>query len=151
VLEVPGRTDGEPDWPAIVRSVRRCLRAVPGNGLGYGALRHLAGPGTPLARRTPPAILFNYHSQTGEITQTSGRSLFQAFHAPIGQEQDDREQVRQAIEVVGAVDGGRLGFNLYYSVNLHAGETIARVGAEFGSALRSIAHLCEPALRADAR
>ncbi|MFJ8755093.1 amino acid adenylation domain-containing protein [Streptomyces sp. NPDC102441] len=146
-LKVPGRTDDEADWPAVVRSVRRCLRAVPGNGLGYGALRHLAGStGTPAVEHAPPAVLFNYHSQTEEITRTAGRSLFHAFHDPIGQEQDDRERVVQALEVVGAVEGGRLGFDLYYSVDLHEPATIARAGSELAAALRSIARLCEPAL-----
>ncbi|MFD4315427.1 amino acid adenylation domain-containing protein [Streptomyces sp. NPDC058548] len=147
-LKVPGRTDGEADWPSVVRSVRGCLRAVPGNGLGYGALRHLAGSGTPSAEHTPPAVLFNYHSQTEEITRTVDRSLFHAFHDPIGQEQDDRERVVQALEVVGAVEGGRLGFDLYYSVHLHEPETIARVGSELVGALRSIARFCEPTLGA---
>ncbi|MEU6621416.1 amino acid adenylation domain-containing protein [Streptomyces litmocidini] len=145
-LEVPGRTDDEADWPAVVRSVRRCLRAVPGNGLGHGALRHLAGAGAPAAEHTPPAVLFNYHSQTEEITRTADRSLFHAFHEPIGREQDERERVVQALEVVGAVEDGRLGFDLYYSVNLHEPGTIERVGAELVAALRSVARLCEPAL-----
>ncbi|MEV4428214.1 amino acid adenylation domain-containing protein [Streptomyces sp. NPDC049602] len=148
-LRVPGRTDAEADWPAVVRSVRRCLRAVPGNGLGYGALRHLAGSGTPPAEHTPPAVLFNYHSQTEEITRTADRSLFHAFHDPIGQEQDERERVVQALEVVGAVEDGRLGFDLYYSVDLHEPETIERVGSELVAALRSIARLCDPALGAE--
>ncbi|MFI0165618.1 amino acid adenylation domain-containing protein [Streptomyces sp. NPDC017095] len=148
-LRVPGRTDGEADWPAVVRSVRRCLRAVPGNGLGYGALHHLAGAGTVPADRTPPAVLFNYHSQTEEITRTAGHSLFHAFHEPIGREQDDRERVVQALEVVGAVESGRLGFDLYYSVNLHEPATIARLGTAFAAALRSIARLCEPTLGAE--
>ncbi|MFE7524170.1 amino acid adenylation domain-containing protein [Kitasatospora sp. NPDC057542] len=145
-LEVPGRTGDEADWPAVVRSVRRCLRAVPGNGIGYGALRHLAGHGTPSGEHAPPAVSFNYHSQTEEITRTADRSLFHAFHEEIGQEQDDRELVEQALEVVGAVEGGRLGFDLYYSVNLHEPGTIERVGSELVAALRSIARLCDPAL-----
>ncbi|WP_416520577.1 amino acid adenylation domain-containing protein [Streptomyces achromogenes] len=148
-LKMPGRTDGEADWPAVVRSVRRCLRTVPGNGLGYGALRYLAGSGTLSVEHPPPAVLFNYHSQTEEITRTADRSLFHAFHDPIGQEQDDRERVVQALEVVGAVEDGRLGFDLYYSVNLHEPGTIERVGAEFAAALRSIACLCEPTLGAE--
>ncbi|MFE7577975.1 amino acid adenylation domain-containing protein [Streptomyces sp. NPDC057521] len=148
-LKVPGRTDCAADWPAVVRSVRRCLRAVPDNGLSYGALRHLAGPGTPLAAHTPPTVLFNYHSQTEEITRTVDRSLFHAFHDPIGQEQDDRERVVQALEVVGAVEDGRLGFDLYYSLNLHEPETVERVGSELVAALQSIARLCEPTLRVE--
>ncbi|MEU9853530.1 amino acid adenylation domain-containing protein [Streptomyces sp. NPDC047974] len=145
-LEVPGRTGGRADWPAVVRSVRRCLRAVPGNGLGHGALRHLTGTGTAAAEHTPPAVLFNYHSQTGEITQTADRSLFHAFHEALGEEQDGRERVVQALEVVGAVHDGRLGFDLYYSVNLHDPGTIDGVGAELAAALREIARLCDPAL-----
>ena len=134
---------------AVVRSVRRGLRSVPGNGLGYGALHHLGEPGSPgaaLADRRAPQVLFNYHSQVDDIVQTEGRSLYQAFHDPIGQEQDGGEQVVQLLEVVGAARDGVLAFDWYYSTNRHDEATVRAVAEDFRTALRSIARHCDPTL-----
>ncbi|WP_052422677.1 non-ribosomal peptide synthetase [Nonomuraea candida] len=142
LLDVPA--SAEPAWPAVVRSVRRALRALPGNGLGYGALRHLGD--TELTGRRSPEVLFNYHSQIDEITRTSGRSLYHAFHDTIGQEQDPGERVLHPLEVVGAAQGGVLAFDWHYSVALHDRETVERVAGDFLAALRSIARSCDPTI-----
>ncbi len=54
--------DPAADWATTLKSVKEQLRAVPGRGLGYGALRHLAGPDAPLGQpgRAVPQISFNY-------------------------------------------------------------------------------------------
>jgi amino acid adenylation domain-containing protein/non-ribosomal peptide synthase protein (TIGR01720 family) len=137
----------EEDWTAVVRSVRRSLRAVPGNGLSYGALRHLGAPGTPaaaLADRPVPEVLFNYHSQIDEITRTDGRRLYHAFHDSIGQEQNPAERAAQLLDVVGVAQHGRLGFELYYSTNVHDTPTIERVAREFRAALGALARHSDP-------
>jgi amino acid adenylation domain-containing protein/non-ribosomal peptide synthase protein (TIGR01720 family) len=138
LLTVP--SDGE-NWPAVVKAIRRSLRAVPGNGLSYGALRHL---GEALPDRTPPQVLFNYHSQIDEITRTDGRSLYHAFHESVGQEQNPDEQVVQLLEVVGVAQDGRLSFDFYYSTNVHDQATIERVAGEFRTALGALARLSDP-------
>jgi non-ribosomal peptide synthase protein (TIGR01720 family) len=151
LLRVPG--PAEADWPAVVRSVRRCLRAVPDNGIGFGALRHLSEPGAAAASlrdRPAPQVLFNYHSQVQDITRTDDRSLYHAFHEGIGQEQHEDERVAQLFEVVGAVQDGRLGFDIHYSTDLHDTETVAAVFGRFQSALRALARHCDPALNVQA-
>ncbi|OPG13064.1 non-ribosomal peptide synthetase [Microbispora sp. GKU 823] len=142
LLEVPA--SGGEDWTPVVRSVRRSLRALPGNGLGYGALRHLGR--FPLTGRGTPQVLFNYHSQIDEITRTDGRSLYHAFHDTIGQEQHPDERVIHPLEVVGAAQGGRLSFDWHYSEGLHDRATVERVAGDFLGALRSLARSCDPAI-----
>ncbi|MYR92010.1 hypothetical protein GTY41_45655, partial [Streptomyces sp. SID685] len=40
----PGDLGPDRDWRSLVKSVRRQLRAVPGNGIGFGALRTFGTP-----------------------------------------------------------------------------------------------------------
>ncbi|MEU5002603.1 amino acid adenylation domain-containing protein [Streptomyces sp. NPDC021622] len=68
----PVRLDpGPADWTEVcaggpaaghaIKQVKEQLRAVPGNGIGYGLLRHLNPETAPvLARRPVPQIAFNY-------------------------------------------------------------------------------------------
>ncbi|WP_370949850.1 amino acid adenylation domain-containing protein [Amycolatopsis sp. cg5] len=112
------------DWPSLVKSVRRQVRAVPGNGLGYGALRYL---GSLPERRSE--VVFNYHGQVGEAAGTG----------PLGREQSHDERVAHLLEVVGAAVGGKLEFTWYYSENVHAAETVERVAADFRAALVAMA------------
>jgi non-ribosomal peptide synthase protein (TIGR01720 family) len=147
LLSVPS-LDRE-DWPALVKSIRRCLRSVPGNGLSHGALRYLSPPGTPaaaLAERTPPQVVFNYHSQIDEITRVDGRSLYHDFHDSIGQEQNPDEQVVQLLEIVGAARDGQLSFDWHYSTSLHDQATVERVAGEFRMTLGALARYSDPAI-----
>ncbi|WP_456341409.1 condensation domain-containing protein [Streptomyces tendae] len=52
---------GGPAAGQAIKQVKEQLRAVPGNGIGYGLLRHLNAETAPqLARRPVPQIAFNY-------------------------------------------------------------------------------------------
>ncbi|HZN73690.1 MAG TPA: condensation domain-containing protein [Micromonosporaceae bacterium] len=95
-LEVPA--GNEPDWRGLVKSVRRQMRAVPGNGLGFGALRYL---GSPAARDRLPAqepgsqVMFNYLGQWGaQAAQEADAGLYRAVHGAVGQDQDPPSEVR---------------------------------------------------------
>ncbi|GAA4489960.1 hypothetical protein GCM10023094_52370 [Rhodococcus olei] len=55
-----------PDLAAAVKAVKEQLRAVPGNGIGYGALRYLAD--ADLHPATEPQVLFNYLGRTADAT-----------------------------------------------------------------------------------
>ncbi len=131
------------DWGKLVKSVRRQLRAVPGNGLGYGALRWLT-PDSGLRERRSAQVVFNYHGQTDEVATVAEDSLIQGLLPAIGREQDPGERLAHLVEVVGAVAGGRLEFTWYYSENVHERATVERVGERFRAALRAVvAHLTE--------
>ncbi|MFI7416490.1 amino acid adenylation domain-containing protein [Nonomuraea sp. NPDC049684] len=136
---------GGDDWVKIVRSVREQLRAIPGNGLGYGLLRHLGPPGSAgsaLASRPVPQVSFNYHGQAdagGDHGGEHGGGLLYALHDPIGREQSPLERADHLLEVVGAIRDGRLSFDWYHSRNLHDRATVDRLLADFLTALRTLA------------
>ncbi|MET4612838.1 amino acid adenylation domain-containing protein/non-ribosomal peptide synthase protein (TIGR01720 family) [Rhodococcus sp. PvR044] len=52
-----------------VKTVKEQLRAVPGNGIGYGALRYLSPSGAELAGGVTPQVLFNY---LGRVSASEG-------------------------------------------------------------------------------
>ncbi|MEV7376932.1 amino acid adenylation domain-containing protein [Streptomyces lydicus] len=135
------------DWPALIKAVRRQLRSLPGNGFGYGALRRLGPAGTPgaaLADRAPAQVVFNYHGQADDAQRAGESELYHAFGDPIGREQRPDELTGHPVEVVGAVQAGRLRFTWYFSRNVHHRATVDKVAEDFADALRAIArHISE--------
>jgi non-ribosomal peptide synthase protein (TIGR01720 family) len=123
-------------WAEVIRLVRRQLRAVPGRGLGYGALRYLrAAP--QLAGAVLPEISFNYLGQF-DAAAGDGSGPFGADLLPIGEDQDPAATRPWLIELAGSVHNGQLGFSWTYSTNLHRESTIRRLADEFLQALREI-------------
>ena len=138
----------DPDWRALVRSVRRQLRAVPANGFGFGALRYL-GPQEVrerlAAQASGPQIAFNYLGQWDSGSAESGEpagGLLAAVHSSLGQDHDPADRGTHVLEVVGAAQGGRLEFSWYYHADLHKPSTMETVAGWFADALRRIAHDC---------
>ncbi|WP_410581902.1 non-ribosomal peptide synthase/polyketide synthase [Amycolatopsis sp. lyj-108] len=127
----------EPRWRDLVKSVRRQLRAVPGNGFGFGALRQRRFP--ELGGRSPQ-ISFNYLGQ-GDDT-AAGTGLYRASHAPIGHEQDPADPGGHLLEVVGGVQEGRLEFSWFHRPDRHDRATVESVAADFATALRRMARDC---------
>jgi len=142
-LDVP--TSDEPSWRDLVKSVRRQLRAIPGNGFGFGALRYLGPPAARerLSVSVPgPRIAFNYLGQWDARSQEADRSLYRAAHSSIGQENDPADQGEHLLEVVGAVNDGQLAFSWYYRPDLHDRSTVEAVSRDFADALQRIAADC---------
>jgi non-ribosomal peptide synthase protein (TIGR01720 family) len=142
-LEVPDTGDG--DWRALVKSVRRQLRAIPGHGIGFGALRYL---GSPAARdrlrvnAAGPQVAFNYLGQWDSQAPEAPGRLCHLVHGSLGRDHDPSEQGPYLIEIVGAVQSGRLEFSWYYQPGVHDLATIQAVAGDFTDALRRIAHDC---------
>jgi amino acid adenylation domain-containing protein/non-ribosomal peptide synthase protein (TIGR01720 family) len=145
-LEVPDT--GDPDWRALIKSVRRQLRAIPGHGVGFGALRYLGPPAVRDRLRVNsagPQVAFNYLGQwDARPSETHGR-LYQAAHGSLGQDHDPADREPYLIEIVGAVQGGRLEFSWSYQPGVHDLATIQAVARDFTDALRRIAHDCQEA------
>ncbi|MER5267683.1 amino acid adenylation domain-containing protein [Actinosynnema sp. NPDC002837] len=128
-LDLPDgeRTPGY--WGAALKSVKEQLRAVPGRGLGYGALRHLART----APACDPRVSFNY----------LGR--FDADQRDLELSADPRAPRPHLLDVVGQVRGDRLEFTFHYSEHAHDRDTVAHLADGFAAALRGIvAHCAEP-------
>lgn len=142
-LQVSDRDDLGPsrDWRALVKSVRRQLRAVPGNGLGFGALR-TRGPAEVrerLARTGRGQVVFNYLGQWDARPGGSGGGLVRAEHGSFGQDHDPRDGGSHLLEAVGAVQDGRLAFTWHYRPGVHDEATVGAVAGDFAEALRQIA------------
>ncbi|RNG18647.1 non-ribosomal peptide synthase/polyketide synthase [Streptomyces botrytidirepellens] len=143
------RDSASVDWRGLVKSVRRHLRAVPGNGFGFGALRTF---GTDAVRErltgtgTGPQVVFNYLGQWDARSAEAKDGLVHAEHGSFGQDHDPREGGSHLLEVVGAVQNGRLGFTWYYRPGVHEESTVAAVAADFADALRRIAQDCRGAV-----
>jgi non-ribosomal peptide synthase protein (TIGR01720 family) len=151
-LDVP--VGNEPDWRALIKSVRRQLRAVPRNGFGFGALRYLGSSSARdrlSAQGQGPGISFNYLGQLDSRSQQDGDgegpSLYRAVHTSIGQEQDPVNRGPHLLDVTGAVEDGRLGFSWDYRPDLHDRSTIDSVAADFRHALECIAADCRESTR----
>ncbi|HEX3591071.1 MAG TPA: condensation domain-containing protein, partial [Pseudonocardiaceae bacterium] len=124
------------DWPTVIRSIRKQLRAVPGNGFGYGALRHL-GALEPM--KTPPRLSFNYLGQFDARAEDEDNSLFGAGLPAIGADHDPADHGEHLVDVVGEVADGRLSFAWYHRPDQLSRVTVEAVAADFAEALRAIA------------
>ncbi|MFE4517494.1 amino acid adenylation domain-containing protein, partial [Kitasatospora sp. NPDC056783] len=129
------------DWRALVKSVRRRLRAVPGNGLGFGALRTF---GTPEVRERLAAgghgqVVFNYLGQWDAKPEAAGHGLVRAELGSYGQDHDPRDGGSHPLEVVGAAQNGRLAFTWHHRPAVHDTGAVRRAAEEFAEALRQIA------------
>ncbi|HEY2699563.1 MAG TPA: amino acid adenylation domain-containing protein [Pseudonocardiaceae bacterium] len=127
------------DWARLLPSVKETLRAVPGRGLGYGALRYF-GRAPELADDPRPQVALNYLGRF----DVPGRLYRSVSPIALGQAPDDRRT--HLLDVIGSVESGRLAFTWQYSVNRHLPATVERLAEEFARALRAIvAHCAQPA------
>ncbi|MDT0454754.1 non-ribosomal peptide synthase/polyketide synthase [Streptomyces sp. DSM 41527] len=137
----PAELGSSRDWRALVKSVRRQLRAVPGNGLGFGALR-THGPAEVrerLDRTGRGQIVFNYLGQWDARPGGSSGALVRTEHGSFGQDHDPRDGGSHLLEAVGAVQDGRLAFTWHYRPDVHEETTVRAVAEDFAEALRRIA------------
>ncbi|MGW3463079.1 amino acid adenylation domain-containing protein, partial [Streptomyces olivaceoviridis] len=125
----PGDLGPDRDWRSLVKSVRRQLRAVPGNGIGFGALRTF-GPSEVRERLGGSAhsqVVFNYLGQWDARPETASGGLVRAEHGSLGQDHDPRDPGSHLLEVVGAVQQGRLAFTWHHRPGVHDTATVRRV------------------------
>ncbi|MFJ9841392.1 non-ribosomal peptide synthase/polyketide synthase [Kitasatospora sp. NPDC101155] len=142
-FEVPAPEDLDPDrdWRALVKSVRRQLREVPANGLGFGALRTFGPPEVRerLAAGAHGQVVFNYLGQWDARPEAAGDGLVRAELGSFGQDHDPRDGGSHPVEVVGAAQHGRLAFTWHHRPAVHDTATVRRAAEEFAAALRHIA------------
>jgi non-ribosomal peptide synthase protein (TIGR01720 family) len=135
----------EPNWRNLVKSVRRQLRAIPGNGFGYGALRYLGSAETRERLSTQgsgPQISFNYLGQWDARSDEAGGGLYRSTHGSLGQDHNSVDRSSHMLEIVGNAQGGQLAFTWYYQPGLHDDSTVKSVAGDFVDALRRIARDC---------
>ncbi|WOX15494.1 non-ribosomal peptide synthetase [Streptomyces sp. N50] len=130
-------------WDTLIKNVKEQLRAVPGNGLGYDALRFLSLPDAPgQALRTDglPEISFNYLGQFDGTTHDDG--LIRDRLPALGDDHAPDEERPYLLDVVGLVEDGRLGFTWIYADTVFEATTITRLAEGFVTALRGVVRHC---------
>ncbi|UQA94005.1 non-ribosomal peptide synthetase [Streptomyces halobius] len=131
------------DWGGALKSVKEDLRAIPGRGLGYGALRHLSAPdgaGRALAAQEQPRISFNYLGQWDNTTSQEG--LVRGRLDVLGRDQAPEQPRPHLIDVVAMVSDGALRIDWIHSPGSHRTVTVERLAAQLLDALREIVAHC---------
>ncbi|MES2639520.1 MAG: amino acid adenylation domain-containing protein [Myxococcota bacterium] len=139
------------DAPApgeVLRAVHARLRAVPGNGVGYGLLRHLAGPQIAARLAALPAaeVSFNYLGQFDALLAES--ALFALAPESPGPQVDPRGARTHALYVEGRIVHGQLLLSFRYSAALHDAATMEQVADHCMAALGAMRADPVPAARA---
>ncbi|MGR3937685.1 non-ribosomal peptide synthase/polyketide synthase [Streptomyces sp. BRA346] len=142
VLDVPDAPGG--GWGETLKSVKEQLRAVPAQGIGYGALRHLA-PDAPLADAAEPRISFNYLGQF-DWSDTGGTTgddaLVRTVRGGLGGDAAPESPRAHLLDIVGRVERRCLEITWYYGSGTHSEETVSRLAGEMLRALEGIVAHC---------
>jgi non-ribosomal peptide synthase protein (TIGR01720 family) len=129
-----------------LKETKEALRRIPGQGLGYGLLRFLAGDSEveERLRSLPRAeVLFNYLGQLDQVLPED--SPFQPAPEPAGPPCDPLERRGHLLEINSLVADGRLQVDWTYGAALHERSTIEALAQGFLAELRSlIAHCRAP-------
>ncbi|MEU3573969.1 amino acid adenylation domain-containing protein, partial [Kitasatospora sp. NPDC036755] len=137
------RVDPAAGWHDTLRSVKEQLRAVPLRGLSYGALRHLHPDALP-ADAPAPRISFNYHGQWD--TGTGADGLLRGSLPPAGRDADPDEPRPYLLDVIGAVQDGRLELGWTYPEAVYEEATVRALAEQTLQALRELTeHCADPA------
>ncbi|WP_199896765.1 non-ribosomal peptide synthetase, partial [Streptomyces niger] len=131
-------------WDVAVKSVKEQLRAVPGRGLGYDALRFLSLPGAPghaLHADPLPPVSFNYLGQWDGTTAQDG--LVRDRLPALGQDHAADEPRPYLLDIVGMVEDGSLGFTWIFSGEVFDRPTVERVAHAHLTALRALLDHCQ--------
>ncbi|MFD7318063.1 amino acid adenylation domain-containing protein [Streptomyces sp. NPDC059883] len=134
----PVRLSDPGDQPprARVKLVGRRLRAVPNQGLGYGALRYLQREPVLVAAPTPQ-VVFNYLGRFDDAPGAAEGGPVRAVLPAVAQ-QSDRAERPHLLDITGVVIGGRFRLAIRYSSATHHEKTIAKLSGEFLRELRAL-------------
>jgi amino acid adenylation domain-containing protein/non-ribosomal peptide synthase protein (TIGR01720 family) len=122
-------------WGAALRAVKEQLRAVPGRGLGYGALRYLSDT---LPAADPAPVSLNY---LGQLDADAG-GPFRTVPGGLSGDQDPAARRTHLIDVIGRVEGGRLELVWEYSTARHDHATVRDLAERTAAALRAVLAHC---------
>ncbi|MFE4519447.1 amino acid adenylation domain-containing protein, partial [Kitasatospora sp. NPDC056783] len=133
------RVAPEAGWHDTLRSVKEQLRAVPLRGLSHGALRHLR-PGALPPGAAAPRVGFNYHGQWDSHGGADG--LLRGSLPPAGRDADPDEPRPYLLDVIGAVQDGRLELGWTYPPAVYDEATVRALAEQTLQALRELAEHC---------
>ncbi|HET7228870.1 MAG TPA: amino acid adenylation domain-containing protein, partial [Longimicrobium sp.] len=124
-----------------LKRVKEQLRAVPGRGIGYGALRWLSADAEvrrALAAHPEPEVSFNYLGQSGGAAPGGGR--FRFANGPRGREWAPANRAPSRVSANGEVQGGVL--RVWWSFGAEVEEAASALAAAWLRALRGLIAHC---------
>jgi len=139
-LDASGGVDGTLG-PAI-QAVKEQLRAVPGEGIGFGLLRRFGTPAQQqaLAAVPKPEVVFNY---LGQVDSSLGDDApWQLSAAGTGANQDPATPLSHPLSVSGQVRNGQLTLSLAYAGTRYRAATIEALAAAFRDELQAVIAHC---------
>jgi len=127
--------------PAI-QAVKEQLRAVPGEGIGFGLLQRLGTPAQrdALAAVPTPEVVFNYLGQFD--TTLADDAPWQRSTGATGATQDPTAPLSHPLSVGGQVIDGQLRLTLAYSRTRHQASTIDRLAQALRRELEAVVGHC---------
>ena len=143
-IDTAGLLAGHGDATAVLRAVKQAVRATPGDGLGYGILRHLDTAAQPelvsAAAGNPPALLVNYLGRF----QTGGGHFTPVQHGGVFADsfavsQDGSLPLDHPLELNAFLDGGRLALGCTWAGRLLSAADVAAVTAGIEQAAQALA------------
>ncbi|MBY4899386.1 condensation domain-containing protein, partial [Cupriavidus sp. AU9028] len=138
----PVALDGTGDLGDAIRAVKEQLRAVPGDGIGFGLLRRLGTPDqqAALSRIPKPNVVFNYLGQfDASFTEDAPWRL---ASGSAGTNQDPATPLSHPLSVSGQVQGGQLTLSLAYSRSRHQSHTIEALAYDIRRELETLIAHC---------
>ncbi|WP_150048085.1 non-ribosomal peptide synthetase [Methylomonas rhizoryzae] len=129
-----------------LKRIKEQLRAVPENGLSYGALRYLsADANLRQALNAQPAarIIFNYLGQLD--TGFAGDALFEASVDTSGPSRDSRGERPHELDVVAHIQSGQLHLSWRYSRERYRRATLERWADRYQTHLQTLIAHCRRA------
>ncbi|MEQ5836822.1 amino acid adenylation domain-containing protein [Marinobacter sp. NFXS9] len=124
------------DALATLKQTKETLRAVPGDGLGYGVLKELQGADLPSLTGT--GLTFNYLGQL-ESPAESGLAL---DDGPVGDLRDSEGPMANALVVDGLVRDGQLRLHWTYSESRFDRPQVDALAEAYRQALTSLIERC---------
>src|SRR5262249_29731465 len=130
------------DPAACLKAIKEQLRAVPAEGITYGAWRYrdASAPSALRAGRSAAPVAFNY---LGQFDQVVRQSLFDFAGEGSGESYTRRGRRWRLMDVDALVSQGELQISWGYSANQYRAATIQQLADAFVTELRALIAHCQ--------
>ncbi|NSX13681.1 amino acid adenylation domain-containing protein [Cupriavidus taiwanensis] len=138
----PVALNGTGALDTAIKAVKEQLRAVPGDGIGFGLLRRFGSSAQQVALATvpKPEVVFNYLGQLD--ASFSDDSPWRLSGDGAGANQDPATPLSHPLSVNGQVQDGELRLTLAFSPARHQAETVHRLAESLRQELEALIAHC---------
>ncbi|SOY59547.1 hypothetical protein CBM2585_B100001 [Cupriavidus taiwanensis] len=138
----PVALDGSGTPDGAIKAVKEQLRAVPGEGIGFGLLRRFGSPAqqAALAGVPKPEVVFNY---LGQLDASFAEDApWRLSSGSAGANQDPATPLSHPLSVSGQVQDGQLRLSVAYARRRYRSAMIEALAAAFRAELKAVVTHC---------